>query len=281
MTQSVRAFISSPMAQTPSTSTGDLGSLLRYREVLINLVQADLKLRYRRTLLGYSWALLYPLATMAIMTLVFARAMGFESWQNYTLFVFAGLLPWNFLISAMWGAGYSIVYHEDLLKKIYLPKHLFPLAVTMARFADFLFNFVVLFFIIGPIVHYHPSWALLQLPLAILMLVVFMTGVAFAIATLNVFVRDTTHLMSVTMQLGFYLTPIIYDANSDKVPARFRFVFEINPMTHIVRPFQDIISAGIFPSTEHLAAAAAISLATFVLGYAIYSSLQRQLIFRL
>src|SRR5438270_44743 len=98
------------MAQ--STLTRDLGALYRYREVVINLVQADLKLRYRRTLLGYTWALLYPLATMAIMTLVFARAMGFDSWQKYALYVFAGLLPWNFLISAMWGAGYSIVLHE-------------------------------------------------------------------------------------------------------------------------------------------------------------------------
>src|SRR5476651_2388777 len=101
----------------------DVRSLYQYREVLTNLVKADLKLRYRRTLLGYTWALLYPLATMAIMTMVFAKAMGFDHWQSYVLFVFSGLLPWNFLISAMWGAGYSIVLHEDLLKKIYLPKH--------------------------------------------------------------------------------------------------------------------------------------------------------------
>src|ERR1700745_4183548 len=100
------------MATAQPASTSDLGALFRYREVVISLVQADLKLRYRRTLLGYTWALLYPLATMAIMTLVFARAMGFDSWQKYALFVFSGLRPWNFLISAMWGAGYSIVYHE-------------------------------------------------------------------------------------------------------------------------------------------------------------------------
>ena len=264
-----------------STLPRDIGLLYRYREVVINLVQADLKLRYRRTLLGYTWALLYPLATLAIMTMVFAKAMGYEHWQSYVLFVFSGLLPWNFLISAMWGAGYSIVFHEDLLKKIYLPKHLFPLAVTMARFADFLFNFVVLFLIIGPIVHYQPSWSLLGLPLAILILLVFMTGVAFAIATLNVYVRDTTHLMSVIMQLGFYLTPIIYKANSDKVSAKFRFIFEINPMTHIVRPFQDIISDGVFPSPDRFGAAIGVALATFLIGYAIYSTLQRELIFRL
>jgi len=95
----------------------DVRSLFLYREVLSNLVKADLKLRYRRTILGYLWTLLYPLATMAIMTIVFWRTLGFDSAQHYLRYVFAGLLPWNFLMSAMWGAGTSIVWHEDLLKK--------------------------------------------------------------------------------------------------------------------------------------------------------------------
>src|SRR5579862_1456833 len=120
-------------------------TLFRYREVLSNLIKADLKLRYRRTALGYMWTLLYPLMTMIIMAIVFSSQLHFTSRRDYLLYVFAGLLPWNFLISALWGAGNSIIAHEDLLKKIYLPKYLFPVAVTMARFIDYLFNFFALF----------------------------------------------------------------------------------------------------------------------------------------
>ena len=259
----------------------DVRSLYQYREVLTNLVKADLKLRYRRTLLGYTWTLLYPLATMAIMTIVFWRALGFESAQHYIRYVFAGLLPWNFLMSAMWGAGTSIVWHEDLLKKIYLPKHLFPVAVTLARFYDFLFNFAVLFLIIMPFVGYRPGVELLTLPLAILILLIFISGISFGVSTLNVYIRDTTHLMSVTMQLGFYLTPIIYEIGSAKIPQKWHFVFELNPMTHLIRPFQEIISQNIVPPAPHWAAAVGVAFVTFLIGHLIYASLERKLIFRL
>jgi ABC-type polysaccharide/polyol phosphate export permease len=259
----------------------DVRLLIRYREVLSNLVKADLKLRYRRTILGYAWTLLYPLATMAIMTIVFSRALGFDDWTRYARYVFAGLLPWNFLMSAMWGAGTSIVWHEDLLKKIYLPKHLFPVAITLARFYDFLFNFAVLFLIIMPFVQYHPAPALLALPLAIAILLLFIAGIGFAVSTLNVYIRDTTHLMSVMMQLGFYLTPIIYDVEHAKIPEKWRFVFELNPMTHMIRPFQDIISNGEFPTPQRWGAALAIALGTFIIGHLVYAALERKLIFRL
>lgn len=259
----------------------DVRSLYQYREVLANLVKADLKLRYRRTVLGYLWTLLYPMATMAIMTIVFWRALGFESSQRYLRYVFAGLLPWNFLMSAMWGAGTSIVWHEDLLKKIYLPKHLFPVAVTLARFYDFLFNFTIMFVLIMPFVAYRPGLELLLLPLAVAILLMFMSGVAFALATLNVYIRDTTHLMSVMMQLGFYVTPIIYEVEKAQIPEKWRFVFELNPMTHLIRPFQVIIALNEVPSAQQWGTAFGVALVTFLFGHLIYAVLERKLIFRL
>jgi ABC-2 type transport system permease protein/lipopolysaccharide transport system permease protein len=261
-------------------------SILQYREVLTNLIKADLKLRYRRTALGYTWTLLYPLMTMLIMAIVFSAQLGFQSRRDYLLYVFAGLLPWNFLISALWGAGNSIIAHEDLLKKIYLPKYLFPIAVTMARFYDYLFNFVALFGIIMlTVVSFYPgalpftAGVLAFLPLAIVPLFLFMIGITMAVSAVNVYLRDTTHLMSVIMQLGFYLTPIIYREQS--LPADFRFILLLNPMTHIIRPFQDILYAGVIPSADHLLASVGLSLASVALGYVIFARLERRLIFRL
>jgi ABC-type polysaccharide/polyol phosphate export permease len=261
-------------------------SFYRYREVLSNLIKADLKLRYRRTALGYVWTLLYPLMTIIIMAMVFSSQLGFVSRRDYMLYVFAGLLPWNFLISALWGAGNSIIAHEDLLKKIYLPKYLFPVSVTLARFVDYLFNFFALFGIIMlAVLLLYPAdlpftpVQLLFLPCAIVPLLLFMVGLTLAVSVVNVYLRDTTHLMSVIMQLGFYLTPVIYkEAN---VPQQYHFIFMLNPMTHIIRPFQDILYAGEIPSVDHMLAAGGLALASLVCGHLIFQRLERQLIFRL
>jgi ABC-type polysaccharide/polyol phosphate export permease len=259
----------------------DIQALLHYREVVTNLVSADLKLRYRRSVLGYAWSLIYPLMTIGIMTLVFSQAMGFDSRSNYVLYVFAGLLPWNFLVNGFWGAGAAIINNESVLRKIYLPKLIFPVSVTLARFLDFLFNLVALFLIVS-LISFRPSWSLLALPLAVIILFVFTSGITIGLSAVNVYIRDTTHLVSVLMQFGFYLTPIIYDVNRmEKMPEKYKLVFELNPMTHIIRLFQEIIAHGQMPSGEKWALAAAIATAAMVIGYGIFAKLERNLIFRL
>lgn len=255
----------------------DLRALFSHREVLTNLVQADLKLRYRRSILGYSWSLLYPLLTMAIMALVFSRVMRFDT-NDYVLYVFAGLLPWNFLLNALWGAGISLLTHETLLKKIYLPKVIFPVSVTLARFLDFLFNLAALFVVVS-FVTFRPSMALLALPAAALLLFLFTTGVALAMSALNVYIRDTTHLVAVVMQLGFYLTPIIYP--EDVVPPSFRMILEINPVTHLVRLFQRILWKAEFPTPDQWLLAVAVTVSALMIGHLIFAALERRLVFRL
>jgi ABC-type polysaccharide/polyol phosphate export permease len=260
----------------------DLQSLYHYREVVRNLASADLKLRYRRSFLGYAWSLLYPLLTMSIMAVVFTRAMGFKDMNKYVVYVFAGFLPWNFLVNCFWGAGSSLINNESVLRKIYLPKVIFPVSVTLARFLDFLCNLIALFIVITVAAGYRPGLAVLALPAAVALLFFFTTGVTLALSAVNVYVRDTNHLIAVIMQLGFYLTPIIYNVeNTNVVPERFRLIFELNPMTHIIRLFQDILWKGEFPPVEHWGAAAGIAALAMLLGYGIFSRLERNLIFRL
>ncbi len=257
----------------------DLRALYHYREVLVNLASADLKLRYRRSMLGYAWSLLYPMLTLAIMAVVFTQAMGFgNAMDNYVLYVFAGFLPWNFLVNGFWGAGSSIVNNESIIRKIYLPKLIFPISITMARFLDFLSNMLALFVVIS-FVSFRPSWALVMLPLAILVLLVFTTGVTVALSAINVYVRDTSQLVGVLMQLGFYLTPIIYPVAM--VPERYRDYFMLNPMSHVIRLFQVILWKGEFPALDEWRIAGAIAAGAALGGYAIFARLERNLIFRL
>ena len=262
----------------------DIKALYHYREVVVNLASADLKLRYRRSVLGYAWSLLYPLLTLAILAVVFTKIMGLRdvgqvgATRNYILYVFAGFLPWNFLVNGFWGAGASIVNNESILRKIYLPKLIFPVSVTLARFLDFLCNLVALFVIIS-FVSYRPSWAVVTLPAAILLLLLFTAGVTIALAAINVYIRDTSHLVMVLMQLGFYLTPIFYPL--DIVGPKLQKLLLLNPFTHIIRIFQAIIWQGIFPTAVEWGMAAGLAVGALVIGYWIFARLERNLIFRL
>jgi ABC-type polysaccharide/polyol phosphate export permease len=257
----------------------EFAKLYTFREVLRNLVSSDLKLRFRRSFLGYSWSLLYPVLTMLILAAVFSQFMKFGSWKEMVPYIFAGLVPWNFFVGSCLAGGVSILTNEALLKKIYLPKLIFPLSVVIARFVDFLFNLVALFIIVS-FLSFKPSWALLGLPAAILILLLFVEGVVVMLSAINVYVRDASHLMSIVLQLAFYLTPIIYREDMEQV-RRIRSYLELNPMIHIIRPFQAILSSGDFPSAEQWGMAVLVAVLSAVIGHSVFARLERNLVFRL
>lgn len=261
----------------------ELTDLYGSREVLRNLISSDLKLRFRRSVLGYSWSLLYPMLTMMLLALVFHKfargsAPGITH-KDYVLYVFSGLIPWNFFIAACQSCGISLLNNELLMKKVYLPKLVFPYAVLFARFIDFLFNMVALFVIIS-LFTFRPSFALLSLPLVFLLLLIFMAGISMALCAVTVYVRDAVHLTGVLMQVVFYGTPIIYMKELLSEYWYYQY-FELNPVVHFIRLFQVVLYEGQMPSVQQWGLAAAIALGTFLLGYTVYQRLSRNLIFRL
>jgi len=262
------------------TFAQDLSRLYSYREVLRNLVSSDLKLRFRRSFLGYGWSLLHPVLMMLILAGVFSQIMGFESAGKMVPYIFAGLVPWNFFVSTCISGGNSLLTNEALLKKIYLPKMIFPLAVLFARGVDFLFNVVALFIIVS-LISFQPSWALLALPAAILLLFLFVGGITLALSAVNVYMRDAAHLMSVVLQLAFYATPIIYREEILSKHSTFKVALEFNPLVHIIRLFHSILAGGVFPGAQEWGFAAAVSIGMAVMGYWIFARLERNLIFRL
>jgi len=261
----------------------ELTDLYASREVLRQLISADLKLRFRRSILGYSWSLLYPMMTMFVLALVFhqlTRGTGPGlSHQDYMLYVFSGLIPWNFFVASCQACGISIINNELLMKKVYLPKLVFPYSVLIARFIDFLFNMLALFVIIS-LITFRPSLALLALPLVFLLLLVFMAGISMALCAITVHVRDVVHLTGVLMQVLFYATPIIYTADFLRSNWYYRY-FELNPVVHFIRLFQLVIYEGRLPSAEQWGLATAIAVFTFLFGYTVYQRMSRNLIFRL
>lgn len=256
----------------------EFSRLYEFREVLRNLVSSDLKLRFRRSFLGYGWSLLYPLLMMLILAVVFSKVSKFASPAEMIPYLFAGLIPWNFFVATCMAGSSSLLTNEALLKKIYLPKIIFPLAILLARFVDFLFNVLALFVVVA-FISFKPSLALLTLPFAIVILFLFVSGVTIALSAINVYVRDAAHLMSVLIQLGFFGTPIIY--REQDLDAKYRALLEINPFTHIVRVFHVIISDGQIPDAQTWGMAALMGVGAFVFGSWIFTRLERNLIFRL
>jgi ABC-type polysaccharide/polyol phosphate export permease len=238
----------------------------------------SLRLRYRRTVLGYLWGLLHPMLNIVILAAVFSQLMRFSNISNYILYLVSGLVPWTFTVNSLLLSGDSYIVNEGFIKKIYLPKLIFPIVGIAGTLYDFLFALISLFLLVS-ILHFSPSPALLALPGAIALLIVFVFGFGTTIAVINVFFRDTNHLISVLLQVVFYMTPIIYRV--EIVPERWRFLLEINPIRHLIRLFQVILYEGELPSLREWSVAGGLAFGALIVGWLVFKRWEKKIVFRL
>lgn len=222
----------------------NLRELYAHHELLYFLTWRDVKVRYKQTLLGVLWALLQPLCMMAIFALFFGRLVGVPSdGVPYPLFAFAGLLPWTFFSTAITSGGNSVVNSANLITKVYFPRLLVPTAAVAASLVDFGISFLAL---IALMIYYSVtiSSRLVMLPVLFLLVIAIALGFAILMAALNVKYRDIRFVLPFIIQLWFFASPIIYP--SSLLPARWQWVFSLNPMTGIIEGFR----ASLFGVTE-------------------------------
>jgi lipopolysaccharide transport system permease protein len=214
--------------------------LLEYRELLWFLVWRDVSTRYRQTLLGGSWAVIQPLLSMAIFTLIFNRIAKFPSEGfPYTVFVFAGLIPWTFFSQGFSQAALSMVSQHQLLTKVYFPRIYVPLAASMVCLIDLLISLglyalILLFFGIAP------SWTIVLLPFLILLTLITTISAGVMIAALTVFYRDFRQIVPFLVQILLYLTFVVYPGTQIARPL-YRWILSLNPMFGIVMAFRSAI----------------------------------------
>lgn len=254
-----------------------LGEIVRYRELVRCLVEKELKLRYKRSVLGMAWTMLNPFLMMVILTVVFSHIMRVRI-PNFPVFILSALLPWNFFSQSISGASLSILYNESLIKKVYVPRAVFPLSMVLSHLVNFLFALVPLFaimLILG--VPVRPA-AVAVVP-AVLALGLFVLGVSMATSALTVFFRDLTQLIEVGLTAWFYLTPIVYPP--ELIPQRYATLFQLNPMLHLIAPFRAALYEGVFPPARVFAIAFALAGATFLAGFAIFRAREREFLIHL
>lgn len=243
-------------------------ALLQRRELLESLVIRNLKARYKQAFLGVAWAVLQPLSLMLIFTLVLSPFIPPpESGIPYAVFVFSGLLPWNFLAAALNFGSTSLVSNASLLKKIYFPREMLTLAAVLAGLVDLGLGLVVL---IGMMFWFDmtPGPGLLALPGAVLLLGFLAAGVALILAAANVFFRDIRHAVPLATLLWMFATPVTYPL--ERAPEPLRELLCWNPATFPVETFRASLLGQPLPEPAAWVQAAALSLTVLFLGFAFF-----------
>ena len=248
-----------------------------YRQVLYQLVTQQLILRYRRTALGYLWTLINPLLMMSVMAVVFSTLFKVEL-KTFAILLFAGMVPWNFFSSVVAQTGASFINNEGLIKKIYLPKAIFPLSVVIALFIDSLLSFVALFAIILTIGG-TVSWSVLFVSYAYIILFVLSFGISLIVSVATVYFRDLQYIVGIAMQGLFFLTPILY--KKDSLVGKLSFLVKINPLTPFIDLFRSPIYLGTLPPIATIMSSFIISISFLAVGLVIFICHEKKLVFRL
>lgn len=256
----------------------EISEIVRFWPVIANMVIQELRVRYQRSFLGFFWTLLNPILMMTVLGFVFSNLYQGRTGDNFTLYLFAGMVPWGFVQSSIGESALCFIVNEGLIKKIYIPKIVFPLTRLLINLTTLGFTLTALFLMLIPL-GARPSLALFALPAALVLLAAFVLGLSLIVSTLNTFYRDCGHLVSVFLQAWYFATPIIYKA--EFLPQRIRWWLVFNPAYPVVKLFQDILAGGRWPDWPTWLMAAGIAATSVGVGYATFKSQEDKLVFRL
>ncbi|MBI4879387.1 MAG: ABC transporter permease [Planctomycetes bacterium] len=251
-----------------------IGEFWRYRELFLFLVWRELKVRYKQTALGASWALLQPLLTMAVFTVIFGRYAELpRDGLAYPLFFFSVLVPWTYFASALTNAGNSLVANIDLLTKVYFPRAALPASAVLAGLLDFAVAFL---FLAGMLLYYAvpPSLEMLLWPLLLLLLVLLALGAGMLFAALNVNFRDVKYALPFVVQVWMFASPTMWTLNSVEEP-RWRVLAALNPLGGVLQAFRDSINPNCPVDWLSLGISAAATLLLFLAGGAYFQKTER------
>lgn len=266
---------------TPGWRTFDLPELWRYRELLFFLTWRDIKVRYKQTVLGASWAILQPFVTMVVMTVFLGRltdlATTVERLFNapYAVFNLAGLLPWVFFSQAMAQSGQSLIGSQNLISKIYFPRVMVPMAAVGGGLVDFAISFVIL---AGVMLYYGValSWNILLLPIFVFATVLATAGIGMTLAALAVAYRDFRYVIPFIVQTFIFVSPVTFPVQMfvDKHP-EFRLAFGLNPMAGIISGFRSSVLGAPF-LWDVIAVSFAVTVVIFLAGAMYFRRVERR-----
>jgi len=247
--------------------------LWAYRELLLVLVERDIKVRYKQTVLGVVWAVLQPVVTMVIFTVIFGGLAKIPSdGYPYAVFVFAALLPWTFFANAVSGSSMSLVNSANMVSKVYFPRIIIPLSSIGSGLIDMMISMFVLF---AMMIWFGVGWSLNLLLIPVLLLSVIFTalGVGTLLSALTVAYRDFRFVIPFMVQIWMYATPVVYPASL--VPEKWQWVMFLNPMAGVIEAFRSAFLGRPFDLAA-IGISLAIAVAIFIWGVAYFEKVERR-----
>lgn len=250
--------------------------LYAYREMIISLVRRDLVGKYKKSVLGFLWTFVEPLLQLMVYTFVFTVIMPMEDIDNFYLHLFVALIPWNFFASCINGGCAAIIHQQDMVKKIYFPREVLPIAYTTSQFVNMVFSFVVVFVVLlisG--IGVNPAALLWLVPVMLIQYMVCL-GIVLFFSAVTVYLRDMQQILAVLSMALMYAAPVIYSI--DMVPEEMRDVYLLNPMASIIVSYRDILYYKTAPDGEVLGTAFMVGVVLLLIGYVAFAELKRRFV---
>lgn len=258
----------------------------RFMPLLKNLVTKDIKIKYRRSVLGILWSILNPLLTMIVLTQVFSLILRIQI-DNFATYYIVGSAMWNFFAEASTISLESILSSSALIKKVYVPKYIFPLEKCLFSLVNFMFSLIAVV-IVMLIQGVYPTWTTLLFPIPVLYCFMFTCGVCLFLSAATVYFRDIAHLYSVLLTMWIYLTPILYPISliEDQLKAKPNDAFialvyrvcTLNPMTHFVEYFRAVVMYNTVPSLQDNLSCLGIAALVFAFGCFVFKKAESKFI---
>lgn len=250
-----------------------LTALYRYRTLLRKLVLKDLKLKYRGSVLGFLWSLVNPLVMIGVYTLAFRFILN-EAREGFVFLVLLGILAWTFFSSSAMMATGSIADNGALLKAVFFPRAILPIATVLFNLAQYLLMAVVFLPVMMIVFGIAPAPPMLAYPLVLALQVIFTIGLALILATATTFFRDVRHLLEVTLAVLFWTTPIVYELQS--VPERIQLPILLSPVSSFVVAYQQIFYYRVWPDPTVWLIAGAHAVGAFVIGALLFLAFEHR-----
>jgi len=250
----------------------DLASLWQYRELIYFLVWRDVKVRYKQTLIGVAWAIIQPLTTMIIFTVVFGKLAKIPSdGLPYPVFAYTALLPWNYFSSALMRSGTSLVGNSGLITKVYFPRLVVPLAAATTPAVDFAVSFTIL---LGLMAYYGitPTLYLIYLPFFMLLALLTALSVGLWLSPLHIMFRDVGYLLPFLTQIWMYASPVVYPVSL--VPEQWRWAYSLNPMVGVIEGFRWALLGKENPGIAVIGVSASMVLIIFIGGVIFFKRME-------
>ena len=261
---SILAAVILVLISRPLYVSSQIATFLRFRHLLFLIVKRDFVTRYRRSVLGVLWSLLNPLLTMLVLTMVFSHIFRFETpYVSFPVYYLSGQIVFSFFSESTTLAMGSIVGNGGVIKKIYVPKYLFPISRILSSMINVLFSFIA-FMIVFIIMGESFSWTMFLLPVPFFFVFVFSLGIGMLLSSMSVFFRDINHIYGIGITLLMFLTPVFYPVSI--LPPRVYHLIHLNPLFHYVNYFRDLALYSTVPSMWANVVCIGFALAVLCLG---------------